>query len=98
MQFLAMAHFLKGNFETAALLLRERVFLVKDTDIGRAWLASALGHLGELGQASRVWKDLMEINPSFDVNTRLARLTLADPSHAEMVIQGLEKAGLPGKE
>ena len=58
LQFLAMAHFLSGNFETAALLLRERVFLVKDTDIGRAWLASALGHIGDLSEARSVWDEL----------------------------------------
>ncbi len=95
LQFLAMAHFLNRNFETAALLLRERIFLVKDTDIGRAWLASALGHTGDLEQARSVWDELMEINPNFSIRTRLARLTLADPSHEEMVLQGLAKADLP---
>lgn len=95
-QFLAMAHFLKGNFETAALLLKERVFLVKDTDVGRAWLAATLGHLGDVEEARAVWSDLMEINPSFDIETRLARLTLADPSGKELVLEGLSKAGLPG--
>ncbi|NDW47750.1 adenylate/guanylate cyclase domain-containing protein [Ruegeria sp. PrR005] len=94
MQFLAMAHFLKGSFETAALFLRERVFLVKDTDIGRAWLASALGHLGEGAEARRIWQEMLEINPTFDIRTRLARLTLTDPAHEQLVLQGLEKAGL----
>lgn len=94
LQFLAMAHFLKGNFETAALLLRERVLLVKDTDIGRAWLASALGHLEEIEQARTVWTEMMEINPTFAIRTRLARLTLADPSHEMMMLQGLSKAGV----
>lgn len=94
MQFLAMAHFLKGSFETAALFLRERVFLVKDTDIGRAWLASALGHLGEGEEARRIWQEMLEINPTFDIRTRLARLTLTDPVHEQLVLQGLEKAGL----
>ncbi|MCU9836753.1 adenylate/guanylate cyclase domain-containing protein [Ruegeria sp. WL0004] len=94
MQFLAMAHFLKGSFETAALFLRERVFLVKDTDIGRAWLASALGHLGEGAEACRIWQEMLEINPTFDIRTRLARLTLTDPAHEQLVLQGLEKAGL----
>jgi adenylate cyclase len=95
LQFLAMAHFLSGNFETAALLLRERVFLVKDTDIGRAWLASALGHIGELEEARSVWGELTEINPTFSIQTRLARLTLADPIYEEMVLQGLAMAELP---
>ena len=95
MQFLAMAHFLQGNFETAALMLQERIFLVSDTDIGRAWLAASLGQLGKIDEARKIWAELMEINPSFSIRTRLQRLTLADPSHAEMVMQGLSKAGLP---
>ncbi|MGB0748270.1 MAG: adenylate/guanylate cyclase domain-containing protein [Magnetospiraceae bacterium] len=95
MQFLAMAHFLSGNFETAALLLQERVLLVKDTDIGRAWLAAALGHLGEGDKARAVWREMLDINPSFSITQRLARLTLADPTHEAMVMAGLAKAGLP---
>ena len=95
LQFLAMAHLLKGNFETAALMLRERVFLVKDTDIGRAWLASALGHIGEIEEAGKIWAELVEINPGFSIRTRLERLTFADPSYAETVLQGLSKANLP---
>lgn len=95
MQFLAMAHFLKGNFETAAVLLRERVLMVKDTDIGRAWLAAALGQIGEVDEARATWRDLMDINPSFAIETRLSRLTLADPAYEKMVLEGLAKAGLP---
>ncbi|MDU8943391.1 adenylate/guanylate cyclase domain-containing protein [Ovoidimarina sediminis] len=95
MQFLAMAHFLKGNFETAVVLLKERVFLVKDTDIGRAWLASALGHVGDREGAQEVWAELMTINPTFSITTRMKRLTLADPAHEALVLEGLTKAGLP---
>ena len=47
LQFLGQVHFLQGHFETAALLFRERLQLARDTDIGRAWLASTLGHLGK---------------------------------------------------
>lgn len=95
MQFLAMAHFLKGNFETAAVILRERVFLLGDTDVGRAWLAAACGQIGEYDEARKVWADLMEIHPDFSITTRMARLTLADPSHKAMILDGLKKAGLP---
>ena len=94
-QFLAMAHFLKGNFETAALMLKERLFLVPDTDIGRAWLAAALGHLGELDEARQVWADMMRINPDFSITTRMQRLTLANPADGDVVIEGLAMAGLP---
>ncbi len=92
----AMAHFLSGNYETAVLMFRERILLVKDTDIARACLASALGHLGQADEARNVWAELLALNPDFSIGTRLQRQTFADPSYAERVMQGLAKAGLPG--
>jgi adenylate cyclase len=94
LQFLAMAHLLMGHYETAALMFRERVFLVKDTDVGRAWLAAALGHTGEIEEARKVWADLQQINPQFSFKTRLARLTFSDPTYEARVLEGMAKAGL----
>ena len=96
LQFLAMSHFLMGNYETAALMFRERLVLAKDTDIGRAWLAATLGHLGEIDEAQKIWAELHRTNPDFSFKPRLARLAFTDPSYSERVMQGLEKAGLPG--
>ncbi|MCB1364415.1 MAG: adenylate/guanylate cyclase domain-containing protein [Rhodobacteraceae bacterium] len=94
LQFLGMAHFLMGHHETAALMFRERVHLVPDTDIGRAWLAAALGHLGEIDEARAVWSDLRRLNPGFDFETRLARLYLNKPDLVGHVLDGIAKAGL----
>jgi adenylate cyclase len=96
LQFLAMSHFLMGNYETAALMFRERIILAKNTDIGRAWLASTLGHLGQVEDAKMTWAELSRVNPDFSIETRLERLKFTDPSYAERVMDGLAKAGLPG--
>ena len=95
LQFLGMAHFLLHNFETAALVFRERLYLVKETDIGRGWLASTLGHLGEVTEARAVWADLMAINPDFRMAQRLARFHYTRPEDPALVLDGLVKAGLP---
>lgn len=95
LQFLGMAHFLLGNYETAALVFRERVLLAKETDIGRAWLAAALGHLGEIAEAKETWAELLRINPRFSIAARLARFLYARPADPENVMAGLAKAGLP---
>ena len=95
LQNIGMAHLLLGHFETAALVFRERLMLAKDTDIGRAWLASALGHLGELEEARQTWADLMAINPAFAIEPRLARQRFARPADIDRVMAGLAKAGLP---
>ena len=55
LHFLGMAYLLAGKYETAAALLRQRIILVPKTDFSRAVLASALGHLGEVDEARRVW-------------------------------------------
>lgn len=94
LQFLGMARFLQGNYETAVLVFKERLLLAKDTDIGRAWLASALGHIGDVAEAQRTWEDLRQINPDFSFKTRLARLNFTDPANVTKVMDGLAKAGL----
>ena len=94
LQFLGICQFLLGNYGTAVDLFRERLVHVKDTDIGRAWLSSALGHLGEISEAKKVWSDLLEINPDFCATTRLGRLAFSNPVHTGMVMEGLKKADL----
>lgn len=95
LQNIGMAHLLLGHFETAALIFRERLLLAKDTDIGRAWLAAAEGHLGEIEAARRTWAELVQINPSFSIEQRLARQRFARADDIEQVMAGLAKAGLP---
>jgi adenylate cyclase len=95
LQYLGMAHFLLGNYETAALVFRERVLLVQDTDFGRAWLAATLGHLGEVAEARQAWADLVKISPEFSLEQRLARQKFADATYVARVMDGLAKAGLP---
>jgi adenylate cyclase len=95
LQYLGMAHFLLGHFETAALLFRERLLLVPGTDLGRAWLAAALGHLGEIDQARRVWAELTALAPDFSMEARLARQKFTRPSDPALVTAGLAAAGLP---
>ncbi len=95
LHYLGVAHLLLGSDETAALIFRERLVLAKDTDISRAMLASALGHLGEVEESRQVWKKLMKINPQFSLQDRLTRLAFSDPSGGDRIVDGLTKSGLP---
>ena len=94
LHFLGTAYLLAGKYETAAALLRQRVFLVPGTDFTRAVLASALGHLGEIDEARRVWRELMEINPKYSFREHFSRQPFR-PEDVERVAAGLAKAGLP---
>ncbi len=94
LHFLGIAHLLAGKYETAAALLRERILLVPGTDFSRVFLASALGYLGQVDEARRIWRELKEINPKYSFREHFSRQPFR-PEDVERVAEGLAKAGLP---
>ena len=94
MHFLGTAHFVAGDYETAAALFRDRIALSPTTDLSRAFLASALGHLGHKEEARLVWRELKEINPGYSHVDHIGRLPFRDPADADKFTDGLRKAGL----
>ena len=95
MHFLGSAYLVAGKYETAAATLRERIRLAPETDLSRAFLASALGHLGEVEEARRVWAELKAVNPRYSFEAHLARLPFRNRADADGIADGLAKAGLP---
>jgi adenylate cyclase len=91
---LATAHLYAGRYETAAALYRERILLVPDTDTSRGYLVSALGHLGRLEEARRVWDEVKTINPGYSFRERLYRGGLRDQVVFERLIDGVRKVGI----
>ena len=94
LHFLGMAYLLAGKYETAAALLRERILLVPGTDFSRVLLASALGHLGEVDEARRIWRELKEINPKYSFREHFARQPFKREEDVQRIAEGLVKAGL----
>jgi adenylate cyclase len=94
LHFLGMANLLAGKYETAAALFKQRIALVPGTDFSRSALASALGHLDQMDEARRVWRELMEINPKYSFSEHLSRLPFKREEDAQRVADGLAKAGL----
>ncbi|TGQ30606.1 adenylate/guanylate cyclase domain-containing protein [Mesorhizobium sp. M00.F.Ca.ET.216.01.1.1] len=92
--FLGTAYFVAGDYETAVALFRDRIAINPTTDLSRAFLASALGHLGKLDEAGEVWRELKEINPRYSPVEHIGRLPFRDSSDAEKFTVGLRKAGL----
>jgi adenylate cyclase len=93
--FLGMAYLLAGKYETAATLFRQRILRVSETDFSRAVLASALGHLGQVDEARRIWRELEEINPKYSFSEHFGRLPFKSQEDVRRIAEGLEKAGLP---
>ena len=92
--FLGTAYFVAGDYETAAALYKDRISIAPTTDFSRAFLASALGHLGQLDEARRTWDELKEINPEYSPVDHIRRLPFRDPADTEKFTDGLHKAGL----
>ena len=95
MHFLGLAYLVAGKSEAAAASFRERIRLVPDTDLSRALLASALGHLGDIDEARRIWTELKQVNPRYSFVEHLSRLPFSNPADADRIKDGLAKAGLP---
>ena len=93
--FLGSAYLVAGQYDAAAAAFRERIRLMPKTDLSRAFLASALGHLGESAEAQRVWHELKDVNPRYSFEEHLARLPFQNQADADKIRQGLAKAGLP---
>jgi adenylate cyclase len=94
LHFLGMAYLLAGKYETAAALLRERILLVPGTDFSRVLLASALGHLGEVDEARRIWQELKDINPKYSFSEHFARQPFKKEQDVQRIAEGFAKAGL----
>jgi adenylate cyclase len=92
--FLGTAYFVAGDYERAAALLKDRIAINPTTDLSRAFLASALGHLGKLDEARDVWHELKRMNPRYSHVEHIGRLPFRDPEDAERFTAGLRKAGV----
>jgi len=92
--FLGTAYFVAGEYETAATCFKDRIMINPTTDLSRALLASALGHLGRHEEARQVWHELKGINPRYSYADHFARLPFKNPADADKLTDGLRKAGL----
>ncbi len=92
--FLGSAYLVAGDYKAAACLFRERILLSPKTDLSRAFLTVALGHLGEAEEASQVWRELMEINPKYSFAEHVGRLPFRNKADVDRLAEGLSKAGI----
>jgi adenylate cyclase len=94
LHFLGSAYLLAGDYRTASAVFRERIRLSPKTDFSRAFLAVALGHLGEAEEAGQVWRELMDINPKYSFAEHVGRLPFRNKADADRLREGLRKAGI----
>jgi adenylate cyclase len=94
LHFLGLAYLMAGKYETAAAIFKQRLVLAPNSDTSRSFLASALGHIGEIEEARRVWDELKAINPKYSFARHVSRLPFQREEDIKIIAQGLTKAGL----
>jgi adenylate cyclase len=92
--FLGSAYLVAGDYKAAASMFRERILLSPKTDLSRAFLAVALGHLGEVEEAGQVWRELKQINPKYSFAEHVGRLPFRNKADVDRLAEGLSKAGI----
>jgi cytochrome c-type biogenesis protein CcmH/NrfG len=91
----AMAHLFRGDFEGAASWASEAVQVPNSHALARAVLASALGHAGRLDEAARALAELRKDWQEVDLDAIRRRLFyLRDEGQIRTYLEGLRKAGL----
>ena len=95
LHYLGTAYLVAGKYETASAIFRQRILLAPETDLTRALLASALGHLGQIEEARHIWNELKAVNPKYSFEEHVGRLPFKNQADIDRIREGLARAGLP---
>ena len=94
LHFVGTAYLTAGRYEAAVAVFRERIRVAPGTDLSRAFLASALGHLERIDEAQHVWREMLAINPNYSFDDHAGRLPFKNQTDRDRIREGLTKAGL----
>jgi TolB-like protein len=98
MNFAGVAKLWQGADAEAVAWLRRSVGANRNFPIARFYLAAALAHLGDLGEANAAARAGLELHPSFTINSFRASAACDHPAYLagrERTYEGLRKAGVP---
>jgi adenylate cyclase len=95
MHALGRAQFSLKRYAEAEATFKRRLIHMPKSDVTRAYLASLYGHTGRPEEARQVWRELMEINPSYTFEHTQRILPYTNRAPLEHFAEGLRKAGLP---
>jgi adenylate cyclase len=94
LHFVGTAYLTAGRYEAAEAVFKERIRAVPGSDLSRAFLASALGHVGQIAEAQQIWREMLTINPKYSFNQHVGRLPFKNQADVDRIREGLTKAGL----
>ena len=93
--YLGNAYYLSGNYEDAFNTLRIGMERMPGYRAIPVWLAAATAQTGRLEEAHRTAALVLEMAPSFTINGWLQHIHFERQSDADLLAEGLRKAGLP---
>jgi adenylate cyclase len=97
LHFKGRAQMALGLYDEAEANFKSRIIRSPGTDTTRAYLAALYGQTGRIEEARQVWRELMEVNPGFDVERTRATLPYRDAAFFERFFGGLANADLPAR-
>jgi hypothetical protein len=81
----------KGDYFASIVSLRPKEHSSRPDrppTFSRAPLASALGYLGEIAEAQRIWRELTEINPKYSFSEHFGRLPFKRQEDVQRIVPG----------
>ncbi len=81
-----------GRFDEAIVAGKKALRQNPSFSVSYRCLASAFAHLGRDAEAREAAARLLEVDPAFTISAWIAR---GGQSNAKLLIEGLQKAGLP---
>jgi adenylate cyclase len=91
---LGLAYLHAGDCKEAIATCEKGVKGQPDHLISRVIIAAVYGSCGKEAEALKAGSEVLRINPKFNVESFLRNTPYKNPSHRELVAQGLRKAGL----
>jgi len=93
---LGASAFLMGDYEGAVAEL-SKIHAVDWRDYAGLWLASALGHLGKIDEAEKVWRTVGGSGTTFALHLIGVQrvMPLRDEHHMEAFLEGMRLARMP---
>ncbi|MCV0428881.1 MAG: adenylate/guanylate cyclase domain-containing protein [Roseibium sp.] len=91
--YIGLANMAMGRFEDAATAFRSAISRNPDTVWPHFFLAASLGHLSENEDALEAWNKVKRIQPDAVVG-QVTQLPYKNESDTNLVLEGLQKAGL----
>ena len=94
---LGWAHYMLKQYAEALPMLRDCASRMPQFRSGHVWLAATYAQIGQVEEARAEAAEILRITPEWTIATSTRLVGFKDPEDRKHYVDGLRKAGLPGK-